>query len=123
MLTGLEKIVVAEIVKNIAKEKKGIEQGSYKVEGTFKISAELNKSADETKACPASLPLKNMICALLSNMNGVQRNAFIKNFANDDIKVHGYTEKNLAEDWEQIADNTTKVFSGKTRVTGTIEKV
>lgn len=123
MLTSIEKVAVAEVVKNISKEKKSLAEGTYKVEGVYKISAEISKSADEEKACTASLPVKSMICALLSNMNKNQRKAFISNFANDEIKIHGYTEKDLASDWEEIAEKTTKTFSGKTRVVGTIEKV
>ena len=123
MLTSIEKVAVAEVIKNIAKEKKSLGEGSYKVNGVFKICAEINKSADETKSCIASLPIKDLTCALLSNMNENGRKAFIRNFISDNIKTHGYTEKNLAEEWEAIADKTTKIFSGKTKVTGTIEKV
>ena len=103
--------------------KKQLEMGEYNVSALVRINATIKKGADVTKPTPASLPHKLMIVALLSNMGEAQRKAFIRNMGEGKIKVHGYTEKQLDEDWKEIAALTTKVTSGPTTVKATVEIV
>jgi hypothetical protein len=121
----LKLIAVAGVVpaKQISSAKKNIPVGEHHVSGLFRIDARIRKGEDVVKPVPASLPMKLMITALLSNMGEAQRKAFIRNFADGKVKVHGYTEKDLASDWEAISSTVTKTTSGATTIKGSIEEV
>ena len=124
-LEVLKRVAVAGIVpsKQVTEAKKNISVGEHHVSGLFRIDATIKKGEDVVKPVTASLPVKTMIAALLSNMGEAQRKAFIRNFSEGNIKVHGYTEKNLEADWKEIASTVTKTTSGPTTIKGSVLEV
>ena len=124
-LEVLKLVAVAGIVpsKQVSAAKKNIPVGEHHVSGLFRIEADIKKGADVEKPVIASLPTKTMVTALLSNMGEAQRKAFIRNFSEGKIKVHGYTEKDLESDWKSIASTVTKTTSGATTIKGSVVEV
>jgi hypothetical protein len=124
-LDVLKLVAVAGAVpaKQVTSAKKNIPVGKHHVSGLFRIDVDIKKGEDVTKPVTASLPTKLMVTALLSNMGEAQRKAFIRNFGEGKIKVHGYTEKDLESDWKEIASTVTKTTSGATTIKGSVVEV